>query len=285
MHEAPAHARLRFSAKPSFASDFVTGLTASPLAARYLIGQPSLWKYIVIGGAITVGIFVAFASIAVTHAAALTNALFTLPPSPAPTGTVLWWVLAVLSGGALLALAGVLALIASQVLIAPLYSRLSERVERSILAEGEFEETVSGRIRDELQGVAHSILTVVSFGAVMIPILLLNVIPFFGSLAAVVLGGAFSAFVLAFEFGDNSLSRRKARWMEKMRQAVGELAVTMGLGIGIALMMLIPVVDFFLVPVAVVAGTMVFCGLHEAGRIRVSDRRIPKGTSSRSPAA
>ena len=281
MDDSRAVIRPRFAPGSSTIADFLSGLTAPLLAARYLLARPNLWKYTLAGAIVTVALFAGFATLAVTQADTLANALWTRPETS--TGTAMWWVLAIISGAALLGVAGVVTLVASQIVMAPLYSRLGERVEGAILEEGEFEETFFGSARDELRGVGHSLLTVAVFAAVMVPIVLLNVVPFFGSVVAACFGAVVSAFVLAFEFGDNSLSRRKARWLEKLRQAVGELAVTMGLGAGIALMMLIPVVGFFLVPVAVVAGTMVFCGLLESGRIRVPDRRIPKGSTEAAP--
>ena len=281
MRDVGDASRPRFGAAASTLGDFFTGLSSPLLAARFLLGRPALWKYTLAGAFVTVALFIGFSTLAVAHADTLANALWTAPETT--TGTVLWWVLAIVSGAALLGVAGVITLVLSQIVMAPFYSKLSERVEDAILGAVEFRETLLGTARDELRGVGRSVLTLALFGAIMGPIVALNLIPFFGSIAAAVLGGTVSAFVLAFEFGDNSLSRRKARWREKWAQAVGELPVTMGLGAGIALMMLIPVVDFFLVPVAVVAGTMVFCGLHESGRIRVPDRRVSKENTELAP--
>lgn len=253
-------------------ADFWSGFAAPLSAARFLVKRPSLWKYTLIGAAVTVLMFVGTASVAVAHFDTVAATLWTPPETT--VGTVAWWALAVVSMIALLGAAVVITLIGSQIVMAPLYSRLGERIEGAILGECEFSETIASMARDELRGLSHSIATLVVFSAVMVPIVALNLVPIIGPVVATVLGVAVSSFALAFEFGDNSLSRRKARWGEKIRHATRELPTTLGLGLGIAAMMLVPVVDFFLVPVAVVAGTMVFCGLHESGRIHVQDRRV-----------
>lgn len=270
--------RPRFSPTPSVTSDFWTGFTAPVSAMRFLFRRPSLWKYTLVGALVTVLVFIGSAGLAIAHFDTIAGALWAPPESTA--GTIAWWVLAIVSMVALLGASVVVSVIGSQIVMAPLYSRLGERIEKAIIPEGEFEETLLGTVRDELRGVAHSIVTLLVFALVMVPIVALNLVPVIGALGATVLGAVVSSFTLAFEFGDNCLSRRKARWHEKIGHAFRELPTTLGLGAGLGTMMLVPVVDFFLVPVAVVAGTMVFCGLHESGRIHVPDRRIARAQSA-----
>ncbi len=224
----------------------------------------------------TVMVFAGLATVGITYADNLAAHLW-VPPETG-LGTVLGWGIAFLAVLVLLAAAAVLALVISQIVMAPLYTRLSERVEDAILQEsGEFQSTAAESLMDEVRGVTHSLLTLAILCIVMVPILALNLIPGIGSVASAVLGGIVSSFALAVEFTDGSLSRRRARWREKVGHAVAQLPVTMGLGAGIAVMMAIPFVSFFLVPVAVVAGTVVFCGLTESGRVLVPDRRHRKG--------
>ncbi|MFT6397176.1 MAG: CysZ protein [Bradymonadia bacterium] len=268
--------RITFPSTPSSASDFRRGFAAPLTAAAYLFRRPYLWKYTLIGGLVTMLIFAGLATVGIANADNLAAHLWTSPETG--FGAVLGWGIVFLAGLVLLGAAAVLALVLSQIVMAPLYTRLSERVEDAILQDAsEYQSTASESLMDEVRGVAHSLLTLTILCCVMVPILLLNVIPGIGSVASVLLGGLVSSFALAVEFTDSSLSRRRAKWREKVGHATSQLPVTMGLGAGIAVTMAIPVLSFFLVPVAVVAGTMVFCGLSESNRVHVRDRRNRKG--------
>lgn len=271
--------RITFPTAPSRAGDFKRGFAAPLTAAAYLFRRPYLWKYTLIGGLVTMAVFAGFATAGIANADNLAAYLWTPPETG--FGMVLGWGMAILAGLVLLAAAAVLALVLSQIVMAPLYTRLSERVEDAILQDAtEFQSTPSESLMDEVRGVGHSLLTLAILCCVMLPILMLNIVPGFGSVASAVLGGIVSSFALALEFTDSSFSRRRARWREKVRHAFSQLPVTMGLGAGIAVTMAIPLLSFFLVPVAVVAGTMVFCGLNESNRVHVPDRRNPKGGSA-----
>lgn len=269
--DAPV-SRPRFADGQSAVDQFRQGLSAPLHALRYIAARPSMWKYSLLSGLVTIGIFAILATVGVVFSDDLLGLLWARPD--AKLLVVLWWFVVALTGVVLLAAAFAVTLVLAGIVLAPFMDVLSERVETGILDNSvETKATAASLARDLGTGIAHPLFTLAVYAALMMPVLALNLVPVIGSMAAAGIGVALSAAMLSMEFTDQPQSRRRFKWREKATLVWEQRWTMFGLGVGVQLLMLVPVLDFFLLPIAVVAGTMVFCGLDESGRIRFVDRR------------
>ena len=270
--------RPRFGAKRSVPRDFVAGVLAPLHALRFLIVRPALWKVSFLGAAAAVVVFALLGAFVVPRLDDLLGHYWARPE--AIFLAVLWWIVLVLAAAGALAVTLGAALAISAILMAPLYDALSQRVEKTILAPVEGGGSLADFVVEAWQGISHSVLNLTIFGLAMVPVLALNLIPIVGSIASAATGFLLSASMFALEFTDHPQSRRRFRWREKIGLARTEWPAMLGLGFGVTGLLLVPLLDLFLVPVAVVAGTMVFCGLAEADRVAYPDRRVSKSDAS-----
>ncbi len=263
-------------------AEFRVGFFAPLFALGFLLGRPRMWKFTVLGGLLNTIVFAALAWWGVTHVDELT-ALIWQPPERAAL-EALWWALAVVLAIATVMLAFVLTVMLAAIVMAPFNDRLSGRVEE--IFRGPAPTTpmgVGAAARDAAIGLSHEILNLVLYLVLMVPVVALHLIPAIGSIASAVTAFVATACMLALQFTDYPQSRRRFRWREKVSLLRRELPALFGLGVGIQFLLWIPIVNFMLIPVAVVAGTMVFCALDSAGRVPFSDRREPSRTASRTP--
>ncbi|MEW5738387.1 MAG: EI24 domain-containing protein [Myxococcota bacterium] len=159
------------------------------------------------------------------------------------------------------------ALTVPNLLLAPLQDPLSEATE---VRCGDFTAppfSARAAVRGTLESLAHTLLRL-SFMLLGFAVLWpLNLVPVAGGVAWVILSSAWSMFWLAVEH----LSNPMARHLHPFRQVVGALGrrLPLALGFGAALWVIlwVPVVNFFLMPVAVVAGTLLYRGLLAAGAL------------------
>ncbi|MCA9582848.1 MAG: EI24 domain-containing protein [Myxococcales bacterium] len=184
-----------------------------------------------------------------------------------------WWpaMLRFLYGAAAFLIAVVLsvvalvaALLVANVLGAPFNDALGERVERQLLVETP--EAVSpGVLLDLVRSVRMELSKMALYAAVMVPLFLLSwLVPVVGQVLYAIVGFGFTTFYLAFDFVDGPASRRGwgfRRRLALFRTHAGAMA---GLGMGIWLILAIPLVNLLLVPAAVAGGTILFLDF-EAG--------------------
>jgi len=87
---------------------------------------------------------------------------------------------------------------------------------------------------------------------------LINLIPIAGNVVSVTLGTIFSFFYNALDFLDYPLTRQLASFRTKLKSAQSGGMVTYGFGAMAFLMMFLPVVNVFMKPLLVVAGTRLY---------------------------
>jgi CysZ protein len=159
------------------------------------------------------------------------------------------------------------ALTAPNLLLAPLQDPLSEATEARC---GDFTAppfSLKGLVRGTLESLAHTLLRVGFMALGFVVLWPLNLVPVAGGVAWVVLSSTWSMFWLAVEH----LSNPMARHLHPFRQVVGalrgRLALALGFGAALWVLLWVPVLNFFLMPVAVVAGTLLYRGLRAAGAL------------------
>jgi CysZ protein len=152
-------------------------------------------------------------------------------------------------------------------LLAPLQDPLSEATEAALGQSGSGQRGRFSFLRDMVAAVTHTVQRIVLLLVGHALLLLLHVIPGLGSLVWTVLATLWTSFWLAAEYLDIPMARHlyafgQVRSVLRQRWSLG-----LGLGLGLYALLWIPVLNLFLVPLAVVAGTHVFCGLRTQGSL------------------
>lgn len=165
----------------------------------------------------------------------------------------------------LLFIAGALTL--PNLLLAPLQDPLSEATEAQCgdFAPSPFSPSLL--LRGTLESVRHTVtrLGFMTLGlAVFFP---LNFVPVAGNVLWLILSSAWSMFWLSVEHLSNPMARHLHPFGEVVRVGRQRLPLMMGFGAALYVLLWVPVLNFFLMPVAVVAGTLLYRGLLQAEAI------------------
>lgn len=116
----------------------------------------------------------------------------------------------------------------------------------------------SGLAREVWRVLRQSLMRLLIYLAVMLPLLLLTFIPGVGGVVYAGLAWLFTAYFLALEFMDYPLDRRGLSLKEKSRYVRGMGLGWLGFGSAVLVLGLVPVVNFALLPLAAVGGTLLY---------------------------
>jgi CysZ protein len=93
----------------------------------------------------------------------------------------------------------------------------------------------------------------------MLLLLLLNLIPGFGPLLYAVLAPLFTLFFLVIEYLGFVLVRKQVGFSRQQRYVLGRPLLMAGFGCGVFILLAIPLVQFFCIPLAVSGATLLWC--------------------------
>jgi CysZ protein len=136
------------------------------------------------------------------------------------------------------------------VIAAPFLELLSEQTE-AILRGGDDQPF---RFRQWLIDVTRSVGHAVTVLLILVAALPLSFVPVVGHLAWLGLGWV----LLAYEFAGFAMDRRRLSFREKWRSTLSDLSGSVGFGAAAFFLMAIPLLGLISLPVAAVAGTMLF---------------------------
>jgi len=185
-------------------------------------------------------------------------------------GSGSWWrdALAGVLGFAffvVLFVSGVLTL--PNVVLAPLQDPLSEATEAQL---GDFTPppfSVKAMVRGVTESLGHTLARLALSLLGFLVLLPLNLIPVVGSVAWMVLSSLWTMYWLAVEYLSGPMARHLYPFRRVLSALRARLPLTMGFGAALYVMLWIPVVNFFLMPVAVVAATLLYRALKAAGAL------------------
>ena len=142
------------------------------------------------------------------------------------------------------------------ILAAPSADILSEKTEAALTGRRLEEAFTVGRfMRDILRGIAHAgKLLLLQF-----VVLVIGLIPFFGPPIAI----AGTAILLALEYMDHPMTRRRMVFREKRRLAFGAPWHSLGFGLGVMLCLIVPGINLVCVPAAVCGATALFLDIEK----------------------
>ena len=245
-------------ARPSL-GEFATGLTLPIRALKLILTTPRVFALSVLCGVVTAATLLALAPFWWSRSQTWAELLIGSDASWQRFTSGLVGVLI------FLLVYAVSALTVPNVVLAPLQDPLSEATEAR---SGDFQAapfTIAGLFRGIVESLAHTALRVgcMIFGfGLLLP---LNLIPGVGSALWVGLSTVWSMFWLAVEHLSNPAARHLHPFGQVFAALRARRALALGFGASLWVLLWVPVVNFFLLPVAIVAGTLLFRSLRQAG--------------------
>jgi CysZ protein len=167
------------------------------------------------------------------------------------------WLLRLLLVVALFLLTGFLLAQFGVLLGAPWYGQLSEQLEKQRTGQVSIVEV--GIVRDIGRAILYELKKLVLAVGVGLPLLLLNLVPGIGTLAATVGGIILAATFVCLDFLDAPLERRRLRFREKLRILFRSLPASASFGLVCLGLVSIPLLNLVTVPLCVASGTLFFC--------------------------
>ncbi len=250
-----------FSARAGPA-DVFQGLGLIFRAAHLIFRTPALKRLSALCAAVTLVALGALFVLLWMYAPDLLGWLWTRPEPW--YGRVFWYLVLVLM---FLVLLVVGANVVVPVVLAPLQDPLSELTE----AECGGYTSPPFRLGSFLQGLATSLGHTVARVALLLVGLAvlfpLNLLPVVGNIAWTVLGTLWTVLWLAGEHLAAPMTRHQYRFAEVRRVMRQRWLLCLGFGAGVYVLLWVPILNSFFLPVAVVGGTLLYRGLLAVGNV------------------
>jgi CysZ protein len=139
---------------------------------------------------------------------------------------------------------------------APFNENISQIVEEHITNEKVI--TGIGFWKDTYFSIKGELQKLIFYFAILFVIFLLNFIPLIGNAVSVILGTVFSFFFNALDFLDYPMQRKLMTFRQKLKITQRGGMLIYGFGAIAFLMMFLPVVNVFMKPILVAAGTRLY---------------------------
>lgn len=140
---------------------------------------------------------------------------------------------------------------------APWYGKLSEEIETA--RTGRLQTIEVGLVPEIGRAVAYELKKLTLTLVLTVGLLLLNLLPGLGTVAAGTLWIAWTASIVCMDFLDAAVERRRPRFRRKLGLVWGNLPATAGFGLVCLGLVSIPLINLLAIPVCVAAGTLFFC--------------------------
>ena len=170
---------------------------------------------------------------------------------------------------ALLAVLTITFSLLANVIASPFNDLLSQFVERTVV--GSLEETAFSWKQfgvDSVRAIREELLKLVIFGIPQLLLLALNLIPGIGSILYIVVLVPVTSFTMAYDYLDLPLSRRYTGLLSKIQFVQKRAISLLPFGATCAAVLAIPLLNILIMPVCVIAGTLVYLEHATAGTDR-----------------
>ncbi|MFW5966807.1 MAG: EI24 domain-containing protein [Persicimonas sp.] len=235
-----------------------SGLGLPFRAARFLTKNTKLVPFVIIPAVINALLFGLSAFFLVSHAGDLVEWLWQKPGADAFLEyllVALWYVFYALSIILALVVSYFVVLLAGGIVASPFHDLLSEHTERILRGTDELPESDASFVADTLRSLGSSAGIALLYLVIIAPVMLLNLIPGAGNMAATIIGTGVSAFFVSLEYTDPTLERHQVPLKKKLRLIREHLPLTGGFGLGASLLLWVPLLNFLCMPIAVIGGT------------------------------
>ncbi|MBP0018232.1 MAG: EI24 domain-containing protein [Cyanobacteria bacterium SBLK] len=140
---------------------------------------------------------------------------------------------------------------------APWYGQLSEEMERFRLGEAKIVEV--GFIRDIWRAILFELKKLVFWLAIAIPLLVLNFLPWVGSLVITILWIALTTTIVGLDFLDGPSERRRFKFRQKLEILWRTFPASASFSLVCWGLVSIPFINLVTVPICVASGTLFWC--------------------------
>lgn len=270
---------------------FLTGIRFAMEGGRVVAARPWLWGYLLAPITILLSFFALTALVSWPTIGWLMGLIWTPSPSSGWLLSWLWATFGVVIRLALLGAVGIVLYFVAGLVATPFNDRLSDEIERMTL--GSYEEPFSFRVLvgDLANSLAHSALSLAIWLTVMTCSFFLNLLPVVGSVLSLLIAIVATAIFLGRESMDGCMSRRRMSYRHKYQVVLSQLPLVMGFGLVASALLWIPFLNFVMLPVAVVGGTLMYCELERQGLVPDPGGRLgyspirhrPRGQDEPSP--
>jgi len=235
-------------------SRFARGFFYPFRGGRFLLKTPRLWPYVLIPFLINTLVF----SLAVWLGLDFFN---TRIETLIPSGEGWYWLL-------LYYLLWVIAVVLTAILVffsftvvgnliaSPFNEILSERTEALVTGRAV---SVRFSLREAWRTLLDEGKKMLLFVAGMGILLLLNLIPGFGTLIYSVLSLLLTVYFLVIEYTGHVFGRKGLGFADQRRFLRGRRFLAMGFGVGVLCLLAVPLLQFFAIPLGVVGATLLWC--------------------------
>lgn len=255
-------------ANATAARDFAAGIAYVFTGLRTLFAHRSLWGYCIVSALVMAVLLATALTFTLGRVDDWLGAIWARPD--AAIWAILWYLAAIGVALAVSYLALVASVAVAGIVLAPLHDRLSEKVERLVAPRPDEKFDAATFVRDVGTGMAHTVLNLVLFVAIGIPVILLNLVPGIGSLISAALGAVFTGFMLAMEMSDYALSQRRLNWRAKWGVIRRRPWLFLGFGLTLAALLWIPFAGAITVPAAVISGTLLVVAAERTGLVNAN---------------
>lgn len=234
-------------------SDFVRGLAAPFRAVRLLATQRQLRRLAMMPLAVNIVIFLVGVPLAVWGTISLVGGLV---HGSGFWGDLMRGVAQVLAAVAVIFASFFLFVIIGNIVAAPFNSKLSAAVEAHLTGVSPSGNTTV--LTDATRSVTTALGRLVMFLLLYPPIFLTQFIPIVGVLLQPLLAALYAAFMLSIDFSDFAFERHIDRFGRKVGFVWRRKPLYLGFGLVAVAMAIVPIINLLLLPVGVVAATILY---------------------------
>jgi CysZ protein len=222
---------------------------------------PGLRRFVVIPLLINIVVFIAITSILInTYSGILRDAANT-----SNWWTVLAWLVWIIIGLVVLIIYGYTFNLITTVIAAPFYGVLAEQVEQHLTGEELPHETIVALILRTFQRELLKLWYFISRGLlVLIASAVLFLIPLLGSLASLLISALWAAWCMTVQYTDYAADNHQTSF-RRLRQNLRDQPLTsFSFGGLIMLGSMVPILNIFVMPIAVAGATVYWVNEHES---------------------
>jgi CysZ protein len=243
-------------------ADFFQGLSLPFTATRLIFRSRKLFMLASISSVVTFASLLALVVALWGGAPQLLAWMWAIPESW--YGKALWYVVL---GLTFLVLFVVGANTVPLLLLAPLQDPMSEATEELCGGFNSARFSLGSAARQTATSVGHTLSRIGILLLGHAGLFALNLIPGAGNMAWTASAALWTMGWLAAEYLDAPMTRHLYAFRQVRRAVWERLPLCMGFGAAVYVLLWIPVLNFFFIPVAVVAGTLLFRGLRACGTL------------------
>lgn len=242
---------------PGVIGRFVGGLFAPIRGMRFLLAHPRLLAYAAFPTAINILLVVGIFLLGMHYSQALTDRI--MPVQDQWYWVVLSYAIQIVLVVALVIFGALVFYILAGIICVPFNEVLSQKTEQ-ILAGASREEPFSFRLltRDILISLKNELKRTVVLLLLLLFLFIMFLVPVVGKLFYLVFGNIITMLFLAYDNLDYPLARRRLPFAAKWRFIFSNGASCLGFGMGALISVVIPFLNFVIIPLTVVGATMLF---------------------------